>query len=352
MAKTAVIYGAGISGLVAAIDLARHGFATTVYEKEPQIGGSLQCHPSIHMTPLMLDDMERLIGLNLHPCFSGVHEFRGYINRKKYGFSTRNLYLVERGPRPDSLDSFLYSTACAEGVEVEFSHPLTATELKTLPENTIIATAGYSQLVKNLRIPYVAFKQYDLHMKSDLEDLSIAYFGDFTTDYGYLSAKNGLLSAQLSGPARLSIQNLRRFQDLVKKTEGVDLPDAWSCIESCFPKKARLTTRYAGRRLVLAGDVAGFLDPFFGFGVAGALISGKLAAMFIHDPNKANQDAHAYLDRLNKDLLFHTMYWHLPLKNIVAAETFKLRDTPLSLFKRSIPGFTDSDWLKVNSGSN
>lgn len=347
MTKTAQIYGAGIAGLVAAIHLARQRYQVTVFEKEPKIGGNPLCHPSIHMSPLHLEAIEKQIGLDLRSCFTEVRSFRGHINRKKYDFSHNNLYLVERGPRASSLETFLYNMACTEGVEITFSHQLTDHELKTIPDYSILATAGYSGLVKNLHMPFVSFKQYDLHIPSSLDNVAVAYFGNFTTDYGYISAKNGILSAQLSGPVTLSDRNLQRFQEHVKQTERISLPHEWSCIFSQFPKKARMTTQYAGHRLVLAGDIAGFLDPFFGFGLSGALISGALAAKTIYNPSTAQQEAQPYLDHLNKNLLFHTTYWHLPLKRFIMAGTFNLRDTTLSLFKRSIPGFTDENWLQI-----
>jgi len=346
--KIVQIYGAGLSGLVSAINLVRDGYNVTVYEKEKKIGGTSKCHPSAHMTPMHIQRMERYIGIELKSCFSKLHDFRGYIGPKKFVFSTKNLYVVERGPRTSSLDYFLYKTALDEGVTFKFSHPLTSEELRSIPENSIIATAGYSKIVKALHLPYVTFKQFDTHIKTDFENVSIAYFGDFTSDYGYISTKNGLLSAQLSGPLNLSQENLNKFTNLVKETEGIEL-DGWSSIISHFPKKARLFTKFAGKTFVLAGDVAGFLDPFFGFGVNGALISGKIAAMSILSKHKALQEFKQFTSHLNKDLLVHTIYWHLPFKKLILSQVMKFQDTHLSLVKRSIPGFTDEDWLKIIS---
>jgi flavin-dependent dehydrogenase len=346
--KIVQIYGAGLSGLVSAINLARDGYAVTVYEKEANIGGDLHCHPSVHMTPLHIQRMEQYVGIELHSCFSELHDFRGYIGPKKYVFSTQNLYVVERGPRPSSLDYFLYELALKEGVTFEFSHPLTSEELRSIPENSIIATAGYSKMVKALHLPYVTFKQFDTHLPTELENVSLAYFGGFTSDYGYVSTKNGLLSAQLSGSVRLSEERLQKFSNLVKETEGIEL-EGWSSLTSHFPKKARLFTKLAGKTFVLAGDVAGFLDPFFGFGVNGALLSGKIAAMSILSRQKALQEFKRFTSHLNKDLFVHTMYWHLPFKRLILSQAMKFQDSHLSFVKRSIPGFTDEDWLKIIS---
>ncbi|MCX6671285.1 MAG: hypothetical protein NTX92_05145 [Euryarchaeota archaeon] len=187
-----------------------------------------------------------------------------------------------------------------------------------------------------------------MHRQTDLENACLAYFGDFTSDYGYICMKNGLLSAQLSGPMNLPSENVTTFTHLVKETEGIEL-ERWSSIVSYFPKKARLFTKFAGKTFVLAGDVAGFLDPFFGFGVNGALLSGKIAAMSILSKQKALQEFKQFTSHLNKDLLLHTVYWHLPLKKLVLSPVMKFQDTHLSFVKRSIPGFTDEDWLKIIS---
>jgi len=349
--KDIQIYGAGLSGLVSAINLARGGHTVTVYEKEKKIGGTLKCHPSVHMTPVHIQNMHRYVGIELESCFSKLEAFRGYISPKKIVFSTKNLYVVERGPRESSLDYFLYKTALEEEVNFEFSHPLTPEKLRSIPENSIIATAGYSQIVRDLHLPYVTFKQFDTHMKTDIRNITIAYFGDYTSDYGYISAKNGILSAQLSGPLNLSQENLKKFKNLVKETEGIEL-DSWSSIIAYFPKKARLFTKLAGKTYVLAGDVAGFLDPFFGFGINGALISGKIAAMGITSKQDALQGFKQFTSHLNKDLLLHTIYWHLPLKKLILSQIMKFHDNHLSLIKRSIPGFTEEDWLKIVSTEN
>ena len=51
MPKRTVV-GAGLSGMVAAIDLARQGDEVLVLGKEKAIGGSPAYHPSLHATPI------------------------------------------------------------------------------------------------------------------------------------------------------------------------------------------------------------------------------------------------------------------------------------------------------------
>ena len=77
------IYGAGISGLTAAINLAKKGYDVTVFEKERTIGGFHQKQPSIHMTPIDLEKTNDYIGIKIDDCFSELVSFTGYIYSKK-----------------------------------------------------------------------------------------------------------------------------------------------------------------------------------------------------------------------------------------------------------------------------
>jgi len=344
--KDILVYGAGLSGLVAAINLARDRYNVTVYDKEKRIGGSTKCHPSNHMTPMHIQKMQEYIGIKIEACFSKLDRFVGYIGQKKYSFSTKNLYVVERGPRDSSLDLYLYKIAQNEGVNFKFSHPLREEKLKDIPDNSIIATAGYSQLVKSINLPYVTFKQYDAHMDADLGNITIAYFGNYTSDYGYISGKNGILSAQISGSLSLSQKNLEKFTHLIKETEGIEI-DRWSSIVAHFPKKAQLFTSYGRKTFVLAGDVAGFLDPFFGFGINGALISGKIASISKKSKQIALKEFKNYSSNLNKNLLLHTIYWHLPFKNFIRSQVMKFQNKQFIPINNSIPGFKDEDWLRI-----
>lgn len=340
------IYGAGLSGLVAAINLVRNRYNVTVFEKENRIGGSSKCHPSIHMTPINIKDMQKYIEIKIDTCFSRLDRFRGYVGPKKYIFSTRNLFVVERGPRETSIDRFLYNIALKEGVNFEFSKSLKEENLKEIPENSIIATAGYSKIVKGLHVPYIIYNQFDTHKNIDIGNIAIAFFGSYSSDYGYISGKNGMISAQLSGSPSVSEENLKIFIEKVKETEGINL-DNWSSFSSYFPKKIQLFTKYSRKTFVLAGDIAGFLDPFFGFGINGALISGKIVALSFISKKKALNEFNKFKTNLNKALLFHTLYLHLPFKNLIRSQVLKYEDKKIFPIGRSIPGFEHKDWLKI-----
>jgi len=49
--------------------------------------------------------------------------------------------------------------------------------------------------------------------------------------------------------------------------------------------------------LILCGTISGFMDPFAWFGIHGGLLSGKVAALAVYDP----QTAQSEFDRFNKN---------------------------------------------------
>ena len=67
---------------------------------------------------------------------------------------------------------------------------------------------------------------------------------------------------------------------------------------------------------------------------------------------KAFHEFKQFTSNLNKDLLLHTIYWHLPFKNLIRSQAMKYQDKQLFPVKRSILGFTDEDWLKIVSTEN
>ena len=97
MGKRITILGAGLAGLIAAIDLKRHGYEVIVLEKAKEIGGIGAFHPSIHVTPVHLGKASKYIGIDIRPCFYPVGHFRAYFDRTRYHLDPRDLYAVERG---------------------------------------------------------------------------------------------------------------------------------------------------------------------------------------------------------------------------------------------------------------
>src|SRR5659263_188038 len=70
--REATIYGAGMSGLIAAANLAREGYSVTVHDREPGYGGSQMYNPSTHVTPIDPVKTSEYIGIDITGAFHQV----------------------------------------------------------------------------------------------------------------------------------------------------------------------------------------------------------------------------------------------------------------------------------------
>ena len=111
MSKNITIYGAGMSGLVAAINLAREGYKVTVHDREKGFGGDSLYNPSTHTTPIYPQQTSDYIGIDIKPAFYPVKSCPFYFHNTRSDAPHSGLYTVERGNRATSLDTILYKEA-------------------------------------------------------------------------------------------------------------------------------------------------------------------------------------------------------------------------------------------------
>ena len=106
--REVTIFGAGISGLVAAISLAKSDFDVEIREKRSQVGGSPEWHPSVHQQNFDLKKTSEYIDINLAPCFHAVKKHTFYLYKHKFIFDIpNNSYICEKGKRASSIESYL-----------------------------------------------------------------------------------------------------------------------------------------------------------------------------------------------------------------------------------------------------
>jgi flavin-dependent dehydrogenase len=77
-------------------------------------------------------------------------------------------------------------------------------------------------------------------------------------------------------------KGLDAFRKNLLETEGLVLDD-WKFSKGCIPVQKSLFKD----GVVLAGTISGMIDPFYLNGISGALISGKIAALFFMDQKRA-----------------------------------------------------------------
>jgi len=344
------IFGAGLSGLTASINLAREGYDVVLYEKEKRIGGLDKCTPSIHMTPLHFQKMKEFIGIDIESCFSELDSFKAYIYAKTVLFNPKHLYVTERGPNKTSLENFLYKIAIEEGVNFEFSHPLKKEMIHSIPKNSIIAVGGCSSIWQDLNIRFIPFIHFDSYKKiQQKNNFCLTYFDSYLVGYGYIAAKDGLASVTVAFMLNQPYNEyLKKFKNHIKEDKFEF--DKWSLVRDNFPEKIYLFKKIHGKTQILTGAVSGFLDPFFGFGVNSSLTSGKIAALAVTSKEKGIKEFRRFTRNLNRMFILSRVYDFMPLRNEIIEKLFRNTGRGLPIIKKnmkSIPGFTHDDCFKI-----
>jgi len=104
------------------------------------------------------------------------------------------------------------------------------------------------------------------------------YFGEAPVGYGWLFPHRGYYSIGIAGLASRFSKPREALTDLSHALH-LKLPR----IEGHFIPLGGIQRAIARGRLLLAGDAAGFADPFHGEGIAYAILSGKLAAQALSE---------------------------------------------------------------------
>jgi flavin-dependent dehydrogenase len=281
------IYGAGISGLVAAINLARSGYEVEVFEKRDQIGGSPHWHPSVHQQILDLEKTSEYIGIDLTPCFQSVKKHTFYLYGRKIVLDTPvNSYVCEKGPRPSSIENNLYSQAVNVGVRFNFCEAFDLKSVKhpnTETQRYIVATGLEPKPYRDLGIRHAVLMGFRSSQITEQKDIINSYLGDYTNDeFAYVASYGDLMFSLLFARRKVTRNNLEDFQKHLYESDNLTF-DEWHSSSGYVPLENNLVKD----GIVLAGAISGMIDPFYLNGISSALISGRIAAMFFEDRERA-----------------------------------------------------------------
>lgn len=294
-----IVVGAGLAGLTAAINLRRLGYEVRVLERRDGIGGPARDMPTGELTYVMADgtplDLKRIedyTGIDISPACEPLEGTRIYSFGKR--FDTRfppnvPAYLVERGSRSASLDMHLYRIAVEEGVRFEFNHPLrTRRDFEALPPRSILATGLFRDAFQALGIPFVpvyGFFGQGMLPEEYRGPKVILYMDRYTWDYAFFSTIHGVAGALLFQRKRpLTAEAKRWFPERLARDEGLELPEWHELDVGVLPMGSFSNPRLFHERFILAGTLAGAQDPVLLFGVHGALVTGRIAATAVDDP--------------------------------------------------------------------
>ena len=265
------ILGAGVSGLTAAINLAKEGYDVEVYERGKEVGtrfrGDLQGLDN-WSDKRDIPEMLKSFGLDMNFDCDPFRRVEATNTKVSKGISRERplFYLVKRGPFRGSLDYGLKEQALKSGVKIFFG--------RSIAEADIVATGTMPEYVPGIVKGCV--------FKTNLEDQAVLAFSDDLAykGYSYLLVTHGygcLCTVVLNDLTRAE-ECFKRVKDYFESRFGLDLTTAKPVggvgsfsLSHCFKK---------GKTLYV-GEAAGLQDVFMGFGMKMAMRSGYLAARSI-----------------------------------------------------------------------
>lgn len=310
MAEVTVV-GAGLAGLVAAVNCARGGHKVRVLERFEHIGGDPYIRPAVDVTPLDPKRLGDFIGVRLEPPYvTPTEEFAIYVYGKRYLVPGSRMHLqsVERGSRSTSLDMYLYERAREAGVEFEMGVEMNSQkDFAELPPNTIVATGLEVEPFLALRRPYLEVYGFIGKTRYEGPPRIMGFFDHYTSYYNYCANANGVAFA-LAFDSRPVTESLRDEWDRqLREWEGMGF-ETWLPHEGVVATgKITSPCLFAGNK-ILAGTLAGMQDPFFLFGVQSSLVSGKIAALAVEDRERAWRLFHSFTSAYKYSWLYKRFF--------------------------------------------
>ena len=270
------ILGGGISGLTAAINLAKAGFNVDVYEKRSDCGkrfnGDLE---GLENWSSKIDIRDEFKLMSIKTNFD-CNPFRTVNITNGREVLTETLekpvfFIVKRGVEAKSLDQGLKKQALDLGINIHFN----TTKGK---ENVNIISTGPSG---NKPIGYVK----GITFETDLDDIAVLLLNKKASSggYSYYLVSNGqgcICSVNVivsRNKAREYFQNTYNFFDKLFDLNVRNKKD-FGGVGSFL-----LNPRYVENGKIYTGEAAGFQDLLWGFGMRYAMISGYCAAKSIED---------------------------------------------------------------------
>jgi flavin-dependent dehydrogenase len=347
-----LIYGAGMSGLIAACNLAREGYDVIVRDREESWGGSKVFNPSTHTTPLDLAATSEYIGIDIAPAFVPAKTIDLYVKDFKFPIPTPGGYHVERSNRPTSIDALLYKECVGAGVKFEFGEELRKEDLASLPPDTIIACGLNEEAYRHLDVPCSVWYAWQSRGEVEREGDAWIWMDECISEYAYCSMLNGIYFNLLPDYKReVSRESLYRYMEWMERHEGVTTGD-WEYVRGVVPTAVPDNPALFRDKFIMCGTISGAFDPLLGFGISGAIVSGKVAAIAVSDREKAQEEFHRFTRNFESVFHFKKEAWYPVVAEVAALEkvlnalgskrvfAMMMEGIKRSIGKSAIPGFS------------
>lgn len=299
--KSVKILGAGISGLTAAINLAKAGYKVEVYERNKDVGmrfgGDLQGLENWSEKEDVLDMLKRMnimINFDRDP-FSKII-FTNSVKHAERTMEKPYAYLVKRGNIIGSLDYGLKSQALEIGAVIRFNETLS-------PEKADIVATGSI-------LSEVCAVAKGIIFETKLEDTIIALFNDKAAfkGYSYLVVTKGY-----GCMCTVVLDELWRVNDCFRETKKFFFGMTKLDIQN--PKNVGGVGSFSIRNTfkkdnnLFVGEAAGLQDLLWGFGMKYAFTSGFLAAQSIINSEDYEKKAKEQFSNKLKSSLVNRFLW-------------------------------------------
>lgn len=269
--KGLAILGAGLSGLTAAINLAREGYNVDVYEKNKDVGmrfrGDIQ---GLENWSARKDILEELREMNIEVNFDcdpfSTVTLTNCSRTKEIDFKRPFFYLVKRGSFFGTIDYGLKTQALELGINIHLEKTLSPNEVDIVATGPILKEAP--AVVKGIVF------------KTDIKDAAILLCNDEIAFkwYSYLLITKGYGCVCTV----VAVEELYRVNKCFEKTKGFFERKIGLNMQS--PKEVggvgsfSLKSVFKKGTTLYVGEAAGLQDFLWGFGMRFAVTSGYLAA--------------------------------------------------------------------------
>ncbi|HEY5531257.1 MAG TPA: NAD(P)-binding protein [Candidatus Anoxymicrobiaceae bacterium] len=308
--REVLIYGAGMSGMVAAYILAVEGHPVLVRDQEPAYGGSRVFNPSLHTTPLDVQATSEYIGIDITPVFVPVSALSIYLHDLEVPAPVVMSYHVERSSRPQSLDTLLYNKCIDAGVKFEFDTPLLKEDVRKLEPGTIIACGLNQPAYDYLEVPYMDWYAWMATGEAESDPYAWIWLDECINEYGYISFANGIYYNLLFAYGQeIPREGLDRYLSFMKRVRDMEEHD-WEYVHGVAPVTSPDNPQLMRKGLIMCGTISGSIDPFMGFGISGALVSGKVAAIAVTDKEKALEEFERFNRNYARAYEFKHDFWY------------------------------------------
>ena len=297
-----LVVGAGVSGSVCALKLAKEGFNIVVVEKESCVG----CHtkPKIDITEDK--DLDKIINeLNL-PILLKTNKSKWFSRNNSFIWESKvsDLYF-KRGPSTDSFEVSVMNAAIDNGANLYLETELkkfnfrnntidsVKTNNKTIKPKIVIGADGFeSSVLKNLQIKErrivtiaghgIAGENFNLpeaetHIFFDSKNAPGGYFFVAKT-------KDDEGVACVVTEKSLANEPLKKYYEIfIKENEPLKeiLKNPTVRNEFSGMSHAGFLEKRTSGNVILVGDAARTLDPLLGYGMRNSIVSGYIAAEIV-----------------------------------------------------------------------